>query len=176
MIRPELMARVRWMSEPLAWGAVLLALVWVLLRMIPTVHWLVLILPLGLTVGAAIAFWNACMRLRLSPNGEGEGVVLIDERRIGYFGPGDGGGFVDLDALMRLEIRGAPQDKSWILYHEDGPPLVISQNAPGAEQLLDTFSALSGLGLSRFASVLEANDDLPEVLWERAKGESRILH
>lgn len=175
MIRPELVAKLRWMAEPIVWGIVLLVLVWIDLRVWATSHWLVLLLPLALTAAAGVAFWTACMRLRLSPDGQGEGVVLIDERRIGFFGPGDGG-FVDLDALMRLEIRGEPGHRVWVLYHEDGPPLEISQNAPGAEQLLDTFSTLSGLGLSRFAAVLEDPGDVAELLWERERTASRILH
>ena len=177
MIRPEIIARVKFLREPILWGAATLGLLAAAFRMSATAGLIVVAVPVALAGVTAVGFWISASRLRLHPTGHQKGVVLVDERRVGFFDPDQDGGFVDLDALMRLEIRGEIGDRSWVLYHEDGPPLIISQNAPGAEQLLDSFSALSGLSIAQFARAFEHSEDDVQLLWERdGPGRPKVYH
>lgn len=177
MIRPEVTQKLRFLAEPILWGLATLVLLGFAFRLSATANLIVVAVPLVLAVVTGVGFWISTSRLRLHPSGHQKGVVLVDERRVGFFDPDHDGGFVDLDALLRLEIRGEVGDRAWVLYHEDGPPLMISQNAPGAEQLLDTFSALSGLSIARFSRAFEANEDEVQVLWEKAAAhEPKIYH
>lgn len=179
MIRAEIREKAKFLAEPISWALALMGCLWMAFRLSETANWIIIgVFLIGACI-AATGFWIAINRLKLHPTGTRKGIVLIDERRVGFFDPDHEGGFVDFDALMRLEVRGVRGDRSWILYHEDGPPLAISQNAPGAEQLIDTFSALSGLSLVRITQVFETEGDAPEVLWERTDRtapKDRMLH
>jgi len=177
MIRKEVRDKLKFIAEPMVWGGLALLLLLWTFSISDTAHWIFLACMLLIAVLMLTAFWISVTRLRLSRQGNGKGVVLVDERRVGYFGTDDEGGFVDISALMRLEVRGAYKDRSWVLYHEDGAPLVISQNASGADQLLDVFSVLSGLSLARFSQVFEAQGDTVELLWERERlKDPRTVH
>lgn len=167
MIRPEVISRLKFLAEPIAWGLGILLFLLIAFRISDTAHWLIVAVPFVLAMICGTGFWIALTRLKLLPSGQEKGVVLVDERRVGFFDPDHDGGFVDLDALMRLEVRGALGERAWVLYHEDGPPLIISQNAPGAEQLLDAFATLSGLTIARFSRAFEAVDEDVQLLWER---------
>jgi len=177
MIRPEIIQKLKFLAEPIFWGLGVLIFFWLAIRASATSHWIFVLVIFLLGVVAGVAFWISVTKLKLHPSGAEKGVVLVDERRVGFFDPDHEGGFVDLAALMRLEVRGALGERSWVLYHEDGPPLLISQNAPGAEQLLDTFSSLSGLSLAQFSRAFEAAGDDVQLLWERdpVVG-SKIIH
>jgi len=170
MIRPELAAKIKFLAEPIFWGFIVLVFLWFGFRASATSHWIFVAVLLLLAGVGGFGFWMSITKLKLHPSGNQKGVVLVDERRVGFFDPDHEGGFVDLDALMRLEVRGALGERSWVLYHEDGQPLTISQNAPGAEQLLDAFSALSGLSIARFSRAFEVEADEVQLLWERPTG------
>ncbi len=170
MIRPELAKKLKFLAEPICWGLVVLLFLWFALRVSDTSSWIFVAVLLLLAGIAGFGFWMSITKLKLHPSGTQKGVVLVDERRVGFFDPDHEGGFVDLDALMRLEVRGSLGERYWVLYHEDGPPLSISQNAPGAEQLLDVFSTLSGLSIARFLRAFEVEGDDVQLLWERATG------
>ncbi len=177
MIRREVTEQIRFLAEPIVWALLLLGCLWMALRLSATAGWIVVAVPLVLACVAGAGFWIAIAKLRLHPSGHEKGVVLVDERRVGFFDPDHEGGFVDLDALMRLEIRGELGGRAWVLYHEDGPPLTISQHAPGAEQLLDVFSTLSGLSIARFSRAFEAPYEDVQLLWEREPDVSpRVFH
>ncbi len=174
MIRPEASAKLRLMAEPIAWGAALLLCLWMTISLGRTASLIVAAVPL---LGAAIAgvgFWIALSRIRLLPKGQVKGVVLVDERRVGFFDPDHEGGFVDLDALLRLEIRGDLGARSWVLYHEDGPPLQISQNAPGAEQLIDLFGALPNVGIATISRAFEDEDMDVHLIWESGQTAQKL--
>ena len=170
MIREDVLAKLRFLAEPIGWGIAGLIFLAIAFGISDTASWVIVAIPLILACVAAVGFWISASRLRLHPTGAQKGVVLVDERRVGFFDPDHEGGFVDLAALMRLELRGEAGDRSWVLYHEDGPPLIISQNAPGAEELLDVFAALSGLSIARFSRAFEADAGDVQLIWERASG------
>jgi hypothetical protein len=67
-------------------------------------------------------------------------VVLIKEGRIGYLGP-RGGGFLDLDELVRVEIVTDGRRAAWGLADEHGGALRIPVGARGAEAIYDALGA-----------------------------------
>ncbi len=147
-LRPELAEALGRRREALVWGAALalgLALLW---RGYARVE------PLSFVVGIAVAvagfalLRGALARMRLAGAAAAPGVVVIDEGRIGLLGP-EGGGFVDLAALVAVEIAGGPgrRDRAWVLRGEDGGALVIPFGAVGAAALPDALAALPGIDL-----------------------------
>jgi hypothetical protein len=105
--------------------------------------------------------------------GGGPGVVQVVERRIGYFGPLNGG-LVDLDAITSLSLDPTEHPRHWVITHEGGPALHIPVNAEGADVLFDTFASLPGLSPGRVASTLKHEATGPIVLWRRPDLEKRI--
>ena len=60
-----------------------------------------------MAAGAGVTLWcvAAVQRARVRGHSDGPGMVVIEERRIGYYGP-EGGGFIDIDDLVRIELVG----------------------------------------------------------------------
>jgi hypothetical protein len=86
----------------------------------------------------------ALRRLTLTRAAEAEGVVAIDEARIGYLGPRDGG-YIDLPALVAVEIRtDTRRGPAWVLRSREDV-LTIPFGARGAAGLFDALSALPGI-------------------------------
>jgi len=159
-LRPELAARLHRWREALAWAAVTavgLGLIWRGYAGAATGPF-----ALGLVMAAAGAalLRGAVGRARLGGAAPGAGVVLVDEARIAYLGPFDGG-FVDLARLVRVELT----PESWVLDADDGTELVIPRGAEGVARLPDALTALPGLDLERAAS---ASRGAPTVIWTRA--------
>ena len=78
-----------------------------------------------------------CAGCGSAPTRSAEGVVVIDEARIAYLGPRDGG-FVDLPAVIRVEIVTRPHvppasAHAWVITAEDGTRLTIPLGAEGAD-------------------------------------------
>lgn len=96
----------------------------------------------------AIAAWQ---RMRFAGTGDGAGVVTLDERRVIYLGPTDGG-VLDLDLMVQLDLT--PSSK-WRLIKDDGDVLEIPSDAKGADTLFDVFNALPGMKTEYMLSVLE---------------------
>ncbi|MGB0852042.1 MAG: hypothetical protein ACPGVA_10840 [Pikeienuella sp.] len=93
---------------------------------------------------AAAGFWLTRAALLSAMAGgplAAPGVVSIDERRIAYFGPTDGG-VVSINGLSVISVDGRG---GWQLWPEEGePPVAIPASAEGADGLIDAFSALPG--------------------------------
>jgi hypothetical protein len=171
-VRPELAERMRHWREPVAW-AVLLALgVWLVWygysRLAP------LPFAAGLLLAAAgVALLRpALRRLRLRASQLGEGVVVIDEARIAYFGP-RGGGFVDLPSIVRVEIATRPHvppdsAHAWVLTGEDGTRLTVPLGADGAERLFDALSPLPGIDFDAGAAAVAAGRPGRATVWRKA--------
>lgn len=144
-VRPELSAKLGPWREASIWAGALalgLLLVW---RGLAREEALVLVGGLALAwIGFAL-LRGALGRMRLAAP-PGPGVAVVDEGRIGIWGP-QGGGFVDLPALVAVEVSGAPgaADRAWVLRSEDGSVLVIPFGAAGAERLPDRLAALPGI-------------------------------
>ena len=170
-VRPEIVARLRRWREPIGWGALLVAGVWLV--------WIGYsrLAPLPFVVGLALAATGAGLlrpalrRIRLI--GElGEGVVVIDEARIAYFGP-RGGGFVDLPAIVRVEIVTRPHvppdsAHAWVISADDGTRLTIPLGAEGADRLLDALSPLPGIDFDAGVAAVAARGPGRATVWKRA--------
>ncbi len=169
-VRPEVRAAIlRWREALVGAAILLLGLYWVL-GVTPGL--LVWIGYLALFLGAAL-FFAGLQRGRARMGGGGPGVVQVVERRIGYFGPLNGG-LVDLDAVTSLSLDPTEHPRHWVITHEGGPALHIPVNAEGADVLFDAFASLPGLSPGRVASTLKHEGTAPIMLWRRPDLEKRI--
>lgn len=96
----------------------------------------------------------------------GVGVVTVDEGRIAYFGPYDGG-IVGLDDLTRLCLDHRPTPPHWQIDRPDQPPLRIPVDAAGAGALFDAFVALPGLSVETLLAARHGPKDSLQVIWQR---------
>lgn len=145
-LRPEAVAVLRRWREPMLATALLgLGLWWAL------TSWGVLMWIGWIMVAIAVAWgFVSLQRLRFARGGGGAGVVTIDERRVVYMGPTDGG-VAELDLLVVLELV---DGKLWRLVLSPGEPLEIPVDAEGADALFDVFAALPGLKTEALLSAL----------------------
>lgn len=111
-------------------------------------------------LGAALAV-SAAQKVRFKSDGDGPGVVTLDERRVTYLGPLDGG-VADLDLMVQLDLTPAP---AWRLINGDGHYVDIPTNAMGVEALFDAFTALPGLKTEYMLSVLSRTRPAHMTVW-----------
>ena len=156
-IRPEIRAALwRW-REVLAALALAALGVWWGLASFGIVQWL----GWGLVaLGAGLAF-AAAQKVRFRPLSDGAGVVTLDERRVTYLGPLDGG-VADLDLMVQLDITPAP---AWRLINADGNYVDIPTNALGVEALFDVFNALPGIKTEYMLSLLNTPRTAKMTVW-----------
>jgi hypothetical protein len=107
---------------------------------------------------------GAVERLRLSRGQVAPGVVLLDERRLGYFGP-ESGGFLETDSLCRVELDIRVDEALWHLTGEQGDSLTVPHGAEGAAQLYDLFSRLPGLRLSPALDMIDNDLHGRHLIW-----------
>jgi len=165
MIRPEIWQLLGKLKEAAFWFALILFF-GLLSYSFRAAHPIAAIVPLFLGFLALLGLLLALWRMRFGPSGDVQGIVRVDERRIEYLAPYQGG-IVDLDKLQRIEVQGNESAKRWVLYHDDGPPISISTDVKGADELLDLFSGFAGLSLTRIAQALSQGAITDGVLWER---------
>ena len=125
-------------------------------------------------VFAVLLFW-AILRAKLFKPVKAVGVVEVKEREVGYLAP-EGGAFVSLDDLLKLEIvtnnRGpAEDDVFWVLTHRGGDPVAIPASAKGSDLLFDAFAALKGVDFEEAVRAMGSTDNARFLIWER-----RVLH
>jgi len=141
VIRPDAQKALRRWRDALVGAAVVgLGLYWVFFTGGGLLHWIGYAVALG---GAALLY-AGIQRARFRQGGDGPGVVQINERRIGYFGPLSGG-IVDLDELEALSLDRGEKPPHWVLVQKGQPPLHIPLTASGAEALFDAFATLPGI-------------------------------
>jgi len=177
VLRPEAVARMRMLREPILSVAVLGAGLWLIWRGYVEVG------PLALAAGTVLALAGGGLlsvslrRIRLMSAEIGEGVVVIDEARIGYMGPRDGG-FVDLPSLVSVEIAALRSGiHAWELTAEDGTRLSIPLGAKGAEGIFDALSSLPGIDFDAGAETLKPSGPQRIRVWGRAPpADVRRLH
>ncbi len=171
-LRPELAARLHHWREPIGWATLLavgLLLAWRgYARLEP------LLFVVGLLLAAAgLGLLRAAMRrLSLSATTPAEGVVVIDEARIAYLGPRDGG-FVDLPSVTRVEIVSRPHlpaasPHAWVITAEDGTRLTIPLGAEGADRLIDALSPLPGIDFDAGVAAINARRPGRATVWRKA--------
>ena len=162
-LRPEAKAVLRQWSEVILASAVIALGVWIVLRpggIIITGFGYVVV-----AVGAA-GLIPALRRARFRTDGEGPGVVQIDEGRISYLGPVTGGTMA-LDDLTVLSVRHDHGGQTaWVLA-DPSQLLVIPVDASGADALFDAFSTLPGLNLDKVIRAVQSRTKGSERLWLR---------
>lgn len=164
-IRPEL---IKWLSrntEALISGCILSAGVLMLWRGVLTGGVLPISLGVLLILVALPLLQRAVRRLRLS-RGHSPGVVLFDERRVGFFGP-EGGGFLETDHLYGVDFETGPEGPQWLLIGEEATNLRLPVSAKGAEGLYDLFTTLPGFPVEHALSHLEASLPGRQRIWRR---------
>ncbi|MGV6850336.1 MAG: hypothetical protein ACWA5A_18335 [Marinibacterium sp.] len=172
-IRPEAQAALtRYREALIGLGIMVLGLYWALGPggLLGWVGWA--LMPFG---GALIVV--GLRRARFRQDGEGPGIVRVDEGKISYFGPLSGGA-VAASELTRLSLDPTGDPMTWVLDMPERPPLHIPVNAVGSEALFDAFVALPGLDMRRLLQSLEHPGVRIIVLWEHraALPSDRRLH
>ena len=163
MIRPEIrQALWRWREVLAALALAGVGLWWGLVSF-GVVRWLGWGM-VGLGVVLALA---AAQKVRFRRGGDGPGVVTLDERRVIYMGPRDGG-VADLDLMVRLEITPQPH-AAWRLINADGSHLDIPVNAAGADALFDVFNALPGIRTHILVGVVDLPRPQNVTVWRSGK-------
>ena len=157
MIRPEVKALFWNWREVIAALAVAALGVWWGLASFGIIQWLGWALA---ALGVMLAL-SAFQKLRFRPDTDGPGVVTIDERRVAYLGPMDGG-VVDLDLMVQLDLTATGE---WRLISADGQAVDIPTDAAGAEALFDVFTALPGLNTEHMLSVLRRDRPAQMTVW-----------
>ncbi len=171
-IRPELAARLRLWREPIAWGVLLGAGLWLIWRGYARLEPGLFLFGL-LAAAAGLGLMRAAVRrLRLMGDAPAEGVVVIDEARIVYFGPRTGG-VVDLPSVTRVEIVTRPHvppasPHAWVITAEDGTRLTIPLGAQGADGLLDALSPLPGIDFDAGIAAVAARGPRRTLVWKKA--------
>ena len=157
MIRPEVKdAAWRWREVIAALALAGLGIWWgtASFGIVQWLGWGLALLGAGLAVSAA-------QKVRFQRDGDGPGVVTLDERRVTYLGPFDGG-VADLDLMVQLDLTPAP---AWRLINGDGHFIDIPTNARGVEALFDVFTALPGMKTEYMLSVLARTRPAHMTVW-----------
>lgn len=161
-IRPEAAAALMRWREVLIGSAVAgLGLMWALGPggLLGWIGWALVI------AGAALGV-TGLRRMKFRQDGQGPGIVQIDEGKITYFGPLDGGA-VATSELQRLILDPTAHPACWVLEQHGVSPLHIPVNAAGSDALFDAFGALPGLDTGRLVGHLGQKNPMPVVVWER---------
>lgn len=157
MIRPEVRDVFwRWREVIAAVALAALGLWWgfASFGIVQWLGWGLAILGAGLAIAAG-------QKVRFRPHSDGAGVVTLDERRVTYLGPLDGG-VADLDQIVQLDITPAP---SWRIFNRDGTHLDIPTDALGVEALFDVFAALPGIKTEYMLSLLNTPRTAQMTIW-----------
>lgn len=157
MIRPEVRAilwRWREVLAALAFGLIGFWLGVAAFGIVQWIGWGIVALGVGLAIAGA-------QKVRFRPQSDGAGVVTVDERRVTYLGPFDGG-VADLDLMVQLDLTPAP---AWRLITRDGHYVDIPTDAMGVEALFDLFTALPGVKIEYLLATLERPKPARMTVW-----------
>ncbi|TNC72375.1 hypothetical protein [Rubellimicrobium roseum] len=158
LLRPEIRDALWRGREAIAGMAIVLLALWLGLSTFGITRWVAGALGLA---GLGLV-WTGVQRWRFSRSQGGPGFVQVDERRLVYWGPLDGG-TMDLDNLARLDLD--PGAGRWLLTGLRGEVLAVPTTAQGSEALFDLFTALPGLRPEAMLSALERTEGPPVTLW-----------
>ena len=160
--RPEL-RRFFWRWHDVLLGLAVLAFgLWWGLEGAGAVRWL------GYVAAAIGGIWALAglQRGRFRQDGDGPGVVQLQERRLTYFGPLDGG-TMDVSDLTQLELDpSAFPAPVWVLSGIGGQRLTVPVNAAGSDELFDVFAALPGIRTNAVLDVLAHTPAARVTVWE----------
>ncbi len=171
VVRAEIVEWVSRRREALTWAGLTGFGLWLLALGIDPVAPLLLVVGGLATLTGAALLTAELRRLAFANGAPAEGLVEIDEGRIAYLGPRDGG-FVDIRALTRVEMVTRPHllsdtGHAWVLSAEDGTRLTVPVGAAGAERIPDALSPLPGIDLAAGAASLGNRRPGRVLLWSR---------
>jgi hypothetical protein len=175
-VRPELAEAARRWREPLLWAALLATGVFLLWRGMAREAFLPLLIGALFAATGGLLIRGSIARTRLATLPPGEGLVLLDEGRIAFFGPVHGG-FLNLDDLVRVEVIPGAAPK-WDLSGRDGTRLRIPFAARGADILPDALSILPGFSIPARLDLIDGSAARSRVVWHRdahRKGQASVI-
>lgn len=171
-IRPEATATIRRWLEPGLLGILAAVMLWAGLSRLVRGE----LFGIGVTLmGGILAVMAATAAIRRLASrrgtGDGPGVVTVEEGRIAYMGPEEGG-VVAVDALVSVEIvtrwLGAEgRQVTWILADEFGQRLSIPGSAVDTERLFDALSILDGISYQAVVDSIFSPEDGRFMVWRR---------
>jgi hypothetical protein len=161
-IRPELQHQFwRWREALLGGALFLVGGYWGLAG-----HGVAAAAGMSFAIVGALLIFAGIQRTRFRRGAGGPGLVEVDERRVVYFGPHDGG-VVSIDGLRKVELDPAAHPSgAWVLTEPGAQPLRIPTDAENAEALFDVFAALDGIETERMLRHLEARPGRRVTVWE----------
>lgn len=167
MIRPELVVAFRKYADLLIGAGLVCAGIFGLIA--DPLIWKA-IGTIACLVGGSL-LWTSLPRALLRNEGQGPGIVEVDEGQIRYLAP-YGGGVVAVENLVRVTIVTSDQgpaadDLHWILEEDAGERLLIPNGASGAESLFNALAALEGVDYMAVTRAMgqTANDSF--VIWAK---------
>lgn len=126
------------------------------------------IISAGLVLGGVLLILAGIQRARFRKGSEGPGVVSLDEGRLSYFGPQDGG-VLALADIASVDLITQGDGSHWSIEGASGEALLIPTNAAGADVLFDAFGALPGLDVAVVLQAVEAATPGRVLIWARAR-------
>ncbi|MDJ1006544.1 MAG: hypothetical protein QNJ13_01865 [Paracoccaceae bacterium] len=161
-IRPEILRAANRWRESLAGGAAAIfgAVLW------QTGTGAAAIIGTILVVAGALLLFAGLQRARFRRGGGGAGVVGLDEGRLTYFGPLEGGVIAVAD-LFAVDLLTGRSGSVWVLEAPGAAPLMIPVNAEGAEVLFDVFGSLPGIDTAAMLRAVEHPSDGRVAIWAR---------
>ncbi len=170
-LRPEVRRTLNKWSEPLVMGAILVAGFWLYLRAEATANVSLVVIAFVVIGAAGAMLVLALRRVRLRGDLRAAGVVEVQERKITYYGPDDGG-VVSLNDLRRIDIVSTHSlpfvdNLTWRLSDQEGFALNIPVGATGTDIMIDNFSVLDGVNYELIVKALSATDDAVFTIWKK---------
>ena len=164
-IRPELVRKANRWRETLAGGmAAALGFLWTLTAPVGSA---LFIIGTVLMIGGILLGIAGIQRARFRIGQDGQGLVQVDEARVTYFGPFEGGS-VAVEDMVQLDLdTGTTPSARWVVTASSGEGLEIPVDAKGAEDLFDVFASLPGLETEALLRDLEDGIQKRVTVWSR---------
>ena len=165
--RPEAMATLRRWREALIGLAVVVVGGFVALAALT-----IILMAIGFSFAAIGLFliWGGIQRGRFRQAASGPGIVNLDEGRVTYMGPLDGG-VIDIEDMSVLLLDTRSRPSVWVLRQSHAAPLHIPVTATGADRLFDAFLRLPGIQTGQMVWKLNHSRADLTVIWEREDGQ-----
>jgi hypothetical protein len=147
VIRPEAAAFLtRWAETGIA-AAVTLAALWIVGLPDFSLNWLSVLLGAPLAI-AGLVWMRVAIRRARAQEGEGQGKLFVEERRVLHVGA-FGNVQVDLDDATRIDLFARGQAATLTVQVSEGPPTALPLGAEGVDALFDALTGLPGMDMDR---------------------------
>lgn len=164
-VRPELVRKANRWRETLAGGmAATLGAIWTVSAPVGSALFIIgtVLMIAGVLLGIA-----GIQRARFRIGQDGQGLVQVDEARVTYFGPYEGGS-VAVEDMVQLDLdAGGKPSARWVVTSSNGEGLEIPVDAKGADALFDVFASLPGLETEQLLKDMELGLKERVTVWSR---------